>query len=55
MDKEIICSNCGAKLNDGDIFCPKCGQKVEVNVSKDEKIESELPEKLCYRYRGKCY
>ena len=47
MDKEIICSNCGAKLNDGDIFCPECGQKVEANepnVSEDEKIESGLPE-----------
>ena len=47
MDKEILCSNCGAKLNDSDIFCPECGQRVEVNetnASEDEKIESGLPE-----------
>lgn len=25
----MFCGNCGAKLDDGDVFCPYCGSKVE--------------------------
>ena len=26
----MFCSNCGAKIYDGEAFCPECGQKVEL-------------------------
>lgn len=28
--KKIVCSKCGTELQDGQKFCPKCGQKVEL-------------------------
>jgi hypothetical protein len=33
----MLCSKCGAELNDGAIFCQKCGTKVEI---KDSAVES---------------
>lgn len=30
------CKNCGAEFNEG-IFCPKCGTKVEIELSKEEQ------------------
>lgn len=42
------CSNCGALLNQGDIFCEKCGSKVLVekpNINKNEKdLETSFEE-----------
>lgn len=42
------CSNCGALLNQGDIFCEKCGSKVLVekpNIDKNEKdLETSFEE-----------
>ena len=35
------CSKCGNKLSKDDLFCTKCGKKVEQEV-KEEKIEKAL-------------
>ena len=33
----MTCSNCGSQLNEGDVFCPKCGTKVEVAGGETSK------------------
>lgn len=33
----FFCTRCGASLNDGDKFCPKCGEKVFSDFSETEK------------------
>ena len=42
-----FCTKCGAKLNDGDLFCYKCGTKCapsEASTPKEEeKVESSIP------------
>lgn len=47
MDNTRFCSNCGAKLEVGDVFCEQCGYKLE---PFDSNIESpaDLPEKRPY-------
>ncbi len=30
----MFCSNCGSKVNDGDVFCVKCGAKLDKEVEK---------------------
>ena len=37
----MYCRKCGAELKDGDIFCPKCGQKVEEEVHQ-ETVRQEV-------------
>ena len=35
----MFCTNCGAKINDGDSFCTNCGAKiVNDNGSTNEKL-----------------
>ncbi len=36
----MFCSNCGTQLNEGDLFCVKCGKRVEVRAA----AESTAPE-----------
>lgn len=35
------CSNCGAKLEDGDLFCTSCGAKVSANKPSADKQPAE--------------
>lgn len=46
----MFCSKCGNKLLEGQIFCPKCGAKVDVQMSstleKSNEIKKEEPAKL---------
>lgn len=38
--KEIYCKNCGQKLSEGDIVCPKCGiKKRDIALTFKEEIE----------------
>ena len=39
------CSNCGEELNDGTVFCPHCGAKVEAqeNVAQEPIQEVNEP------------
>jgi predicted amidophosphoribosyltransferase len=37
--KKLICSNCNEKLEAGDMFCVKCGTKVEPDIPKAIKIK----------------
>lgn len=38
-----FCSNCGNKLNDGMLFCDKCGMKV--GTDKSDLVSSSVNEK----------
>lgn len=38
-----ICTNCGAQFSDSELFCPKCGQEVQL-VPNFETIESRMAE-----------
>lgn len=41
-----FCVKCGAELDDGQLFCPKCGQKVgeKIELSSDKRINNgEMP------------
>ena len=33
--KKPICQKCGADLQDGQLFCPKCGQKADLTINSD--------------------
>lgn len=35
----MFCSECGAKNKEGSLFCESCGNKIEQNVPKKEKIK----------------
>ncbi len=34
----MYCPNCGNKVNEGNSFCASCGQKLDNNSNKEEKI-----------------
>ena len=36
-----FCTNCGAKLNDDDVFCYKCGTRCAPMVAEEPKVEEE--------------
>ena len=36
----MLCRNCGFQLEEGDVFCPNCGTKEEVN----EYTKANLPQ-----------
>lgn len=44
-DVAIFCTNCGAHLETGDLFCVKCGTKVENYFEKDSFDADEKDEK----------
>ena len=31
----MFCTNCGMEIPDGSIFCPECGERLEINESED--------------------
>lgn len=33
----MYCSKCGNEINEGSLFCPKCGAKVDTRVNNDEQ------------------
>lgn len=33
----MYCSKCGNEINEGSLFCPKCGEKVDTRVNNDEQ------------------
>lgn len=33
----MICKNCKTKLRDGAVFCPKCGERVSINTTVNDK------------------
>jgi hypothetical protein len=35
----MFCSNCGAKIDQGGLFCPNCGQSASVSVSEPASLE----------------
>ena len=37
----VYCSKCGAEIHEGQLFCPKCGQKVS---SENDSLTSEIPQ-----------
>lgn len=37
----MFCKNCRYKLDEGDLFCPKCGTKVEHEDFVREKEETQ--------------
>ncbi len=39
----MFCKNCGANLEENDVFCTNCGTKVEKLVGQEEKNEVEQP------------
>ncbi|MFD3157997.1 zinc ribbon domain-containing protein [Haloimpatiens sp. FM7330] len=40
-----FCHNCGAKIEDGDLFCMSCGAK-QIQESTQEEVEEEVEEEL---------
>ncbi|MBR0294760.1 MAG: zinc ribbon domain-containing protein [Bacilli bacterium] len=41
-----FCTNCGAKLNDDDVFCYKCGTRcapIEASTPKEEEVKKDIP------------
>jgi predicted RNA-binding Zn-ribbon protein involved in translation (DUF1610 family) len=39
-----ICTGCGGEIPGSNIYCPKCGKKVEVPTQKEETVATE---KIC--------
>ena len=59
-----FCSKCGIRLNDDDLFCPKCGRKVviyednsisEKTKTEAETVSSEDPAENTFDYSGLSY
>lgn len=40
----MFCSNCGSKVNDGDVFCVKCGAKLDKEVEKEPVVDIKSDE-----------
>lgn len=38
----MCCANCGTKQNEGEKYCPNCGQKFECKPLKTEKVSTEV-------------
>ena len=41
VKKNIFCSRCGKELENGQLFCPYCGEKVDINEEEKNKIAVE--------------
>lgn len=39
VEENMFCENCGKQLEDDAIFCPECGQKVQVTKEMMKKEE----------------
>lgn len=58
----MYCKNCGEALNDNQLFCAKCGQKVELNISQNThysreqntQAENSTPQKQKYKITLPC-
>ncbi len=40
----MFCKNCGTQINDGDLFCVKCGKRVEAEAAAEPEVKAEAPE-----------
>ena len=40
-----FCNKCGIELTDDDVFCPKCGNKIEIEKSEVKTPEAETAER----------
>ena len=38
----MFCSSCGTELRDGDVYCPKCGSKIETVSQEKESIYNHI-------------
>ena len=49
----MICTNCGAEVDDREVFCPECGAKLERRAAGDtlamRMSRRELEEQVSYR------